>query len=90
MSYFVAVKFNFSGDESIGNLQMVKTDLYFKFYEDGTFLQVKKSKSINRTDVLNVIHASLHEISEEEFREVINETLKNLDISQLNHKFIKK
>jgi hypothetical protein len=88
MKHWVQVKFDYSGDALINHAQEIKTDHYYRENDDGTVLHIYKPNLINFLDRLpqEFVHKS---ITQEEFEEILKDTVDNLGINITNHKFIK-
>jgi hypothetical protein len=86
MSFWVRVKFDYSGDWRLGHAQEIRTNHYYREVEHGV-LHVKVNKCINILDSLPSEYVC-KEITQEEFEQILKDTIDYLGVNITNHKFI--
>jgi hypothetical protein len=89
MEYWVQIKHDYCGDPNRGYTQEIKTNHYFRENDDGTILHVHKNISIGFINEHERKHV-IKSISQDEFDEVLVDTVNYLGINITNHKFITK
>ena len=88
MEYWVEVKHDYCGDPNRGHTQEIRTNHYFRKNDDGTILHVHKNISIGFINEHERKHV-IKSISQDEFNEVLVDTVNYLGINITNHKFIR-
>ena len=86
MKYWVRVKFDYSGNPTNNHLQEIKTNHYYRECDD-IILHVNRNSCINILHGFNSSYVN-KEITQEEFENVLKETIDTMGINITNHKFI--
>jgi hypothetical protein len=86
MSIWVKVKFDYSGDPINGHLQEIKTNHYYREVDNGV-LHINVPMCIN---LLNTVPSDevLKEVTQEEYEQILKDTIDYLGVNITNHKFI--
>jgi hypothetical protein len=86
MSFWVRVKFDYSGDPFNGHTQEIRTNHYYRDVDHGV-LHIKVNSCINILDSLPSEYVC-KEVTQEEFEQVLKDTIDYLGVNITNHKFI--